>query len=257
MGKIMTVDNRLEREKEFHDDRFTEETRIKSQKFYSITKDSKKLYRQLIFDNLKGQTILEIGCATGEVSKEILKFDVKKFVGIDISDVAIQKSLELNKSRLDNAQFLVMDGADLEFDDSTFDKIVGQGVLHHLDFEKAIINLARVLKLDGKAIFFEPLGHNPLINLYRKMTPNLRSYDEKPLTTKELNFISKNFSEVNIHYYYIFTLVAVLFRNTKIFNILKAITMFIDSMLFRIKFLRKYAWIIVLELSKPNRNKLL
>lgn len=251
----MSINNRLEREKEFHDDRFTEETRIKSQKFYSITKDSKELYRKLIFNNLKGQTILEIGCATGEFSQNILELDVKELIGIDISDVAIQKSIELNTSRLENAQFLVMDGADLKFEDSTFDKIIGQGVLHHLDFEKAIINLARVLKEDGKAIFFEPLGHNPLINLYRKRTPNLRSYDEKPLTTKELEFISKNFNSVNISYYYIFTLVAVLFRNTIFFKVLKSVTMFIDSMLFKIKFLRKYAWIIVLELSKPNENK--
>lgn len=249
----MTSDNRLEREKEFHDDRFTEETRIQSKKFYSITHDSKKQYRHLVFDDLEYKTILEIGCATGEFSQEILEFDVKELIGIDISEVAIQKSLELNASRLDNAKFLVMDGAELEFEDSTFDKVIGQGVLHHLDFEKAIINLSRVLKEDGKAIFFEPLGHNPLINFYRKRTPNLRSSDEKPLTKAELEFISRNFNKVNISYYYLFTLIAVLFRKTRFFDVIKTITMFIDSMLFKIKFLRKYAWIIVLELSKPKK----
>ena len=64
--------------------------------------------------------------------------------------------------------FLVMDAESMKFEDKTFDVVYGSGILHHLNIDKAYRELARVLKPDGVAIFIEPLGHNPLINLYRK-----------------------------------------------------------------------------------------
>ena len=37
----------------------------------------------------------------------------------------------------------------------------------------------------GNLIFIEPLGTNPIINLYRKLTPKSRSKDEHPLINKD------------------------------------------------------------------------
>lgn len=243
--------NRLEKEKNFHNNRFSEENRVKTQKFYSITKNSKSAFDELVFDNIKDKTVLEIGCAKGEYANVVLKHNPKKYVGIDISDVAVSKSYEINNEYLSKIEFLVMDGADLSFQNNSFDKIFGHGVLHHLDYEKAIKNIVKVLKQDGEGIFFEPLGHNPLINLYRKLTPNLRTEDETPLKIKDLNFIKSNFRKVDIKYYYLFEILTVLFRNTIFFNLIKIITSYIDKMLFKITFLQKYAWIVVIKFSNP------
>ncbi len=248
----MKSSTRLEREKEFHNDRFTEETRVKSRKFYSITKDSKEFYTALIFDNLDNKNILEIGCAKGDFSKRILEFSVKELVGIDISEVAIAKSIEHNQKRLEKAKFLVMDGAVLDFKDNTFDKIIGQSVLHHLDFEKAIKNISRVLSENGKGIFLEPLGMNPFINLFRKLTPLERTEDEKPLRIEELEIFNKYFQEVKITHFYLITLIAVLFRNTSFFEKIKSFTQQIDNFLFEYSFFQKYAWTVVIELSQPK-----
>ncbi len=57
--------------------------------------------------------------------------------------MAIQKSIALNKDKLDVAEFLEMDGANLSFDEKSFDKIIGQSVLHHLDFNKAICDISK------------------------------------------------------------------------------------------------------------------
>jgi hypothetical protein len=50
------------------------------------------------------------------------------------------------------------------------------------DLSLACSEIARVLRPGGPAIFVEPLGHNPLINAYRKRTPALRTVDEHPPT---------------------------------------------------------------------------
>ena len=38
------------------------------------------------------------------------------------------------------------------------------------------------MKPSAGALFIEPLGHNPVINLYRRRTPEQRTVDEHPLS---------------------------------------------------------------------------
>ena len=66
------------------------------------------------------------------------------------------------------------------FQDNEFDLIYGTGVLHHLELEKCLNEIRRILKKDGEIIFIEPMGTNPFINLYRLLTPKSRSEDEHP-----------------------------------------------------------------------------
>ncbi len=87
-----------------------------------------------------------------------------------------------------------MDAENLKFNDHTFDLVYGSGILHHLSIEKAIVEIKRVLKKDGRAIFYEPLGHNIFINIFRLLTPSLRSEDEHPLLIKDLELIKRTFS---------------------------------------------------------------
>ena len=69
----------------------------------------------------------------------------------------------------------------------------------------------RVLQPGGHAIFIEPLGHNPFINLYRKFTPTIRSEDEHPLLVKDLEMIKNLFPKVEVRYYYLASLLAAFF----------------------------------------------
>jgi len=152
----------------------------------------------------------------------------------------------------ENFEFLVMDAANLKFPDRTFDKVVVGAILHHLDFENALKNISRVLKKKGSAIFLEPLGYNRFINLYRKFTPNYRTPDEKPLTNEDLAKFSKYFQNVSITYFYLTTLFTVPFSRQSFFKSLVRFFNFIDKQLFKIKFVRKYAWQIVIEVSNPR-----
>lgn len=87
----------------------------------------------------------------------------------------------------------------LPFKEKTFDKVFANNVLHHTPApEKACLEIKRVLKKGGTGIFIEPLAHNPLINVYRKIAKKVRTEGEHPFTIKQIKSIMDSF-EVSIH----------------------------------------------------------
>jgi SAM-dependent methyltransferase len=68
--------------------------------------------------------------------------------------------------------------------------------------------LARTLRPGGSALFYEPLGHNPAINLYRRLTPELRTEDEHPVHAEDLDRARQWFGRVEERYFHTTALAA-------------------------------------------------
>lgn len=240
---------RIEREKIFHNEAFATEKRKKVKKYYSTTSLSKEFYKILTQRNLLGRKILEYGCGPGSQAFSLSSLGAS-VTAIDLSDIAINLATKKAKEENLEIDFFVMNAESLEFKDNTFDKVCGSGILHHLDLEKAYSEIQRVLKKNGTAIFFEPLGHNPIINFYRNRTPQLRTEDEHPLLVKDIQLAKKFFSDVNVHYFHLTSIVA---SFVPFIPIRKTVSKFLDgldNMLFKIfPSLKRYAWIIVIELK--------
>lgn len=248
------MQERIEREKEFHNHRFAENTRKSLDKYYAVSTNTRKLFLDLMDKDLFGKKVLEYGCGTGSFSFDLAEKGA--FVhGIDISEVAIDEANKtaLSKSYNKNLKFSVMNAEDLKYENDFFDRICGNSILHHLELKTSLKELTRVIKSEGNAIFIEPLGHNPFINLYRKLTPNLRSEDEHPLKTSDLKLLNEYFSKVNIYYFHLTTLLAVPFRNTKLFNGIFSLLNKLDSLLFHLEIFKRNAWMVVIELSDPTK----
>jgi ubiquinone/menaquinone biosynthesis C-methylase UbiE len=176
----------------------------------------------------------------------------KKGIGIDISNKEIEKAENKRKTNgIDNIIFRVMDAMNTEFPDKTFDVIHGNAILHHLDLKKSIIEIKRILKDKGVGIFIEPLSTNPVIELYRKLTPKLRTHDEQPFRRKELKMIKYYFPNMKIKYFGFFTLLGVIFRKRKCFNRILEILYLLDDIILGNKSPLKYfAWVCVIEIRK-------
>jgi SAM-dependent methyltransferase len=166
-------------------------------KFYWATGPSIDAHMSRAIREIKGKTILEIGCSVGEEATEYVRH-AEKYVGVDISDKAIEAAAALG---LPNAEFLCIDGHTIPKPSGTFDCVVVNSLLHHLDLEVAFVEISRLLKNGGVLIFREPLGTNPIFNLYRSATPEARTEDERPFTFQDLSLMARFFEMKDVQYF--------------------------------------------------------
>ena len=208
------TDARLKREATFFDRRFSDSARARpARRFYAAASAASRHFRALVEENCAEQRVLEYGCGKGKRAFELAGHGAA-VVGIDISAEGIRQATARARTEglEDRLTFAVMNAERLEFPDDHFDIVCGNSILHHLNLDSACHELVRVLKPEGRAVFREPLGHNLLINLYRKLTPKMRTEDEHPLLTRDLETLAGYFQEAHIHYYALCTLMAVPFR---------------------------------------------
>lgn len=245
----MTTTN-VEREKEFHNRRFTHDPRVKVQRFYAVQQSFYRAYDQYLMTYFPEKNVLELGCGALSRAMEMAHL-TKHFTAIDISEVAIQQSTEraAQFNLTDKMTFYVMNAEELKFSDGTFDVVVGSGIIHHLNIQNAMKEVHRVLRPKGVAIFAEPLGHNPVINLFRKLTPKLRSPDEHPLLKKDLDFIQKLFPNPTYTFYALATPYVAFFPKV-LHPVLLPIAEFKDKVLLKIPYLQLWAWFLLMKLEK-------
>ena len=67
--------------------------------------------------------------------------------------------------------------------------MIGNGILHHLDKKLAINSIYKGAKAWRKIGFKEPLADNPLLKIFRLLTPKARTVDEEPFSKKDLESI--------------------------------------------------------------------
>lgn len=104
----------------------------------------------------KDMRVLDVGCATGEVSKLVAGMvgETGEVVGVDTSSQMIEMALKNNKHA--NVQFKHCDIYDLPEDLGQFDAIVGRRVLMYLpDPQHALTLISQHLKPNGIIAFQE------------------------------------------------------------------------------------------------------
>ena len=71
--------------------------------------------------------------------------------------------------------------------------MLGKQILHHLDLKLAMPEIASVLRPGGRAVFLEPLIHNPILEGYRRLTPHLCSPTERALSMADIAAMGSHF----------------------------------------------------------------
>lgn len=249
-----TAAARYEREAAFHDSDSATTGREAADKYYKVTERSRRFFAAFLESRGRGQAVLEYGCGLSGFWYTLVG-KASSITGIDISSAAIEQATrDARRLQLDNARFLRMNAEQMEFADNSFGLIFGLGILHHLDLDRSWRELSRTLAPGGSAIFVEPLGHNPLINLYRRLTPQMRTTDEHPLLMQDLQRAEKYFGRVETHFFHLFSLLAVPFRARRSFPTVLGLLDGLDGLLFRaVPPAARYAWMVALVLSDPRK----
>ena len=187
---------RQEREREFHD-RWAKEVDAAALDPRLLaacptTPETTWAFAQL--GEIRGQRVLDLGCGYGETAAWLaLQGAMVEAIDISPEMVEVSRRLAQRAGVADRITFHVGPAEALRFDDVSFDAAFGHDVLHHLDLERARDELLRVLKPGARAVFAEPLGHNPIINLFRDLSPGTRTPDEVPLRFADFARLRRGF----------------------------------------------------------------
>ena len=124
--------------------------------------------------------VLEIGCGAGDFSWW-LACGGARIVSVDISPELIK----LARSRYDraNLRFLVADIGSLQFAGDSFDAVVGNSILHHVELVPVLEEVRRVLSPGGGIFFSEPNMLNPQVWVEKNVKPIGRLLQNSPEET--------------------------------------------------------------------------
>jgi SAM-dependent methyltransferase len=207
----------------------------------------------------KGHTLLDYGCGNGIHSVLPAKLGAH-VTGIDLS----QESLKIARLRAKkegvekNTRFTAMDAEHMEFATNSFDYIFDGGTFSSLNLQKAIPELARVLKPEGALIAIETLGHNPLTNLKRRLNKSRGARTswavDHILRMTDIDRFRIHFEKVDTHFFHLLSLVAFPFLSVPGGKALLHTLEIIDSLLLKIPFLQRYAFKVVIVASEPKNS---
>jgi SAM-dependent methyltransferase len=153
------------------------------------------------------------------------------------------------------AHFVQANAEELPFAAGAFRVIYGKAILHHLDLDLAAAEVDRLLPAGGRATFAEPLARHPLIVLGRRLTPRLRTRDERPFGLEEMERFGDSFRRPATQPFFLLAPLAYLLRllpgGESVFQAVHAWLAQIDKHLFRrYPSMRRWAWYGVVRIEK-------
>ena len=260
---LATLDQRKLKELEFHDihrdksrtealDKDTYEKFYGNTKYYQATGLSRAYVENWIDTQARDKIFLDYACGNGSYAIRAAKAGAKQSIGIDISSVSVANARKsaAQENLSSNTFFVQADCENTGLPDASIDVVICSGMLHHLDLSYAFPELRRILAPGGRILGVEALDYNPLIKLYRYLTPEMRTEWEKAhiLDLSDIRFAERFFDLGEIKYWHLLSIVA-----PKISLSLLPFLNGVDRILTQVPFLQLMAWIFTFELIKPEK----
>ncbi len=190
----------FKKEEKFHDewaDSIDIDQVMVDESFEACTAPENRLILKKL-GHLKGKKVLEIGCGAGEASVYLAKKGAD-VIATDLSGGMLVVVRKLAKRHHVKLKTVRCPSDKLPFKDSSFDIVYAANLIHHVDHESTLLEAKRVLKKGGIFVSFDPLAHNPILNVYRRIATKVRTEDETPVKMSDLKLFRKLFSSVEYH----------------------------------------------------------
>lgn len=261
---LQSLDKRKRAELDFHNrdrdrqaaeslDQDTYEKFYANKKYYNTVGLSQRYVAAWIRQHAPGKVFLDYACGNGMLAVQAAQAGAALSLGLDISDVSVRNAqADAAAMSLSNARFFQADAENTMLPDGSVDVIICSGMLHHLDLSYAFPELRRILAPAGRILAVEALDYNPAIKLYRKLTPAMRTEWESShiLSLKDVDFAKRFFDIGELRFWHVVSYAAG--RFPALLGLLNRI----DSVLTRIPWIQRLAWIFTFELCsrKPPQT---
>ncbi|MFW9823826.1 MAG: class I SAM-dependent methyltransferase [Candidatus Thorarchaeota archaeon] len=208
-----------------------------------------------ILGEVKNKGILDVGCGIGALSFYLAQRGAV-VTGIDLSETLIEYCNEQSKKLRLSIDFRVMNAQIPDFDEESFDIILGSRIIHHLPNLSLFFNQCkRLLKREGFIAFIEPLKKNPIVQLNRKyFAPKERTEHEHPLYINDIINAGKIFGNLEHYEFFLLSPLAMYFsrfiNKPYIFKVTYKFLNLIEKPLYKIEFLKNYCWQTVFKCVK-------
>lgn len=232
-----------------------EDQKYANRKYYATTGRSRDYVLQWLKKKVPGKVFLDYACGNGDQVILAARFGAALAIGIDLSDVSLENATRsaAEAGVPDRCVFIQGDCEKTGLPDECVDVVLCCGMLHHLDLSYAFPELRRILKSGGRVLCIEALGYNPIINLYRRWTPSMRTEWETShiLCLEDLKFARRFFDVGEVRYWHLFVILGAFFsKNERMFSSVLAILEKVDSVLLRIPGVGLMSWQFTFELFK-------
>jgi 2-polyprenyl-3-methyl-5-hydroxy-6-metoxy-1,4-benzoquinol methylase len=148
--------------------------------------------------DISDKRILDLGCLRGNALSIYMAERAKRYIGIDLSDVAIEQlQKKIDATTTNDAEAKAVDFLSDDFDEGDFDIIYAYGVLHHFENVDLLIEtLNSKLAPVGVIISYDPLTTSLPIRTFRAIYRPFQSDKdwEWPFDKKTLKKFDKTFN---------------------------------------------------------------
>lgn len=213
-----------------------------------------------LLGDLDDQHILDCGCGAGHTSIMFTRRGAT-VQGFDIDANELRKAKALAEANGVQIDYARQRFEEIDYPDASFDMAFGSCVIHHVDVEKAVAQLGRVLKPAGRAVFIENSNRNRLLMFARNRivgifgVPKYGDDDEEhPLRGDEIKSMRAHFpGEIRLHWptLVLFRLADFyLFRGRSEF--LSRLMRGLDAVIGSVPYLRRFGYFQIIEFKKDG-----
>lgn len=229
-----------------------------NRRFYTTTRQSLAYIDSWLSQAVPGKVFLDYGCGNGSMAIKAAKMGAALAIGLDISQVSVDNATRsaAEAGVGDTCVFVQGDCENTALPDRCVDVVLCGGMLHHVDLTVAFPELRRIMTPGARALAVEALGYNPVIQMYRRRTPHLRTKweSEHILSMKDVRLARRYFDVRQPRHWHLFSLGAVALPDASIVKeaALK-VGEVIDSVVLRLPGIRLMSWQFSFEFVKADR----
>lgn len=253
------LEERKREEAEFHDadragrrDEDPEST--PNRRFYEAAGIVKSALADRLASLVPGAAFLDFACGNGNQTIAAARGGAAAALGIDISETSVRNATEAAAEAgvATVARFLQRDCEETRLPGGAFEVCLCSGMLHHLDLSRAFPELYRIMAPGGRILCLEALAYNPFIQLYRNLTPSLRTEWERRhiLGLREVRYARQWFEVEKMRFFLLTAPLATLLPSGAVRRAGLRVAHIIDAVATRAPLLKYWSWMFTFELVK-------
>jgi SAM-dependent methyltransferase len=201
---------------------------------------------------LAGKHILDLGCGYHPTPIYFALAGAAHVSACDVSPRAVEfmRRVAAIYGVADRVSVHECPAEKMPFASGEFDLMHGEAVLHHISLSAAAPEIRRVLTPGGRAVFKDPLGHNPVLEFVRDHMPAVTGKSaakgtDLPMTIEDVEDFGKRFASYEYRTFGVSSMPAMLMRLPRRSLFTRTLHTVDNAVLENVPFVKRYAQYVV------------